>query len=563
MQATPSFMTAGRRSVNLLREKEMEFSAIGRIAVLSVPLLAVGTGCHAISGKRSCDATESYAQCETTCESLECDAKSQLPWKRAKFVNEEEPNPKKKSADAKRDSKINADGCQPDKERKPLIKRIGDKANLESDNEAIKTAAKIKREEDLAAQKIKAIKYLGMMGCCCYDKDGSVEKALLDALDDCTPVVRMTTVQVLGGCICGKEQSRTCCTEKIVAKLADLAWGVDDKGQYKEPSEEIRQWAAYVAQTCCPGGVYPTMPEESKPVETPLPIEGAPKSNSVPSPTPVPGTDQASLVNPKIDQRAARPADALVANLLSPDEALRLETIRVVEQAVLDGWEFADDEPDANGDTVVLTLRRLAYGFHRSGEWIERSDAVRTAAATALPHVAPEQIVLNRPFVIALPGAEVPSSEAVGAIPVAQVATVVAEPRVIPEAAAVEAMAPAAPAVVAPPQAIAQPVAPANLPDVAAPSAAPAVTSAGQPVSGQVEVVDTVSGTAMIRLPNGAQPRSGSRVLVYHRYVLGRVKAVGEFEVTDSAPGLTTIRSVAGTSMLKIATGDSATVYVQ
>ncbi len=540
---------------------------------MSVPLVAVGTGCHAISGKRTCDATS--GQCETTCESLECDAADQkVPWKRAKFVNEDEPDPKKKSAEAKRDSRINTDGCHPDKERKPLIKRIGDKTNLESDNEAIKVAAKIKREEDLAAQKIKAIKYLGMMGCCCYDKDGKVEKALLEALDDCTPVVRMATVQVLGGCICGKEQSRTCCTEKIVAKLADLAWGVDDKGMYKEPSEEIRQWAAYVAQTCCPGGVYPTLQEEQKPIEgTPVPIEGAPKVDGVPapSPTPVPSADQASFENPKIDQRAARPADALVANLLSPDEDLRLGTIREVEKAAVDGWNFSDDEPDVNGDTVVLTVRRLAYGFCRGGVWVEPSEAVRSAASSVLLQIDPQQVVLNRPFLIDTPGEPVSAgtSVAAGRSTSAQAAE---DLRPIPDAP-VTVVTPQPVAVeIRPSEPIVAQASPAALPEYSAAELSPVVpaaqpvavaTASGQPVNGSVEVVDAVAGTAMIRLPNNVVPRSGSRVLVYHRYVLGRLKSVGEFEVTEAAPGLSTIRSVAGTSMLKIATGDAATVYVQ
>jgi hypothetical protein len=60
-------------------------------------------------------------------------------------------------------------------------------ANLESQNPALKAAAKVKSEEDLAPQKIKAIKYLATIGCGCYP---GVREALLAALDDCTESVR-------------------------------------------------------------------------------------------------------------------------------------------------------------------------------------------------------------------------------------------------------------------------------------------------------------------------------------------------------------------------------------
>jgi len=54
------------------------------------------------------------------------------------------------------DSLVNRSGKHPKLERKPPVKRIADPANLESDNPAIKAAAEIKKEEDLAKQKIKA-----------------------------------------------------------------------------------------------------------------------------------------------------------------------------------------------------------------------------------------------------------------------------------------------------------------------------------------------------------------------------------------------------------------------
>ncbi len=86
-----------------------------------------------------------------------------------------------------KDAHINKKGDKPCKERVPPLKRIADPANLESQNPAIKEAAKVKADEDLAPQKIKAIKYLATVGCGCYP---GVREALLAGLDDCTEEVR-------------------------------------------------------------------------------------------------------------------------------------------------------------------------------------------------------------------------------------------------------------------------------------------------------------------------------------------------------------------------------------
>ena len=48
--------------------------------------------------------------------------------------------------------------------KKPPLKPLADAANLESQNPAIKAAAEIKAEEDLAPQKVKAIRYLATIG---------------------------------------------------------------------------------------------------------------------------------------------------------------------------------------------------------------------------------------------------------------------------------------------------------------------------------------------------------------------------------------------------------------
>jgi len=105
----------------------------------------------------------------------------------------------------------NRGGNFPEAERKPPLKTIADPANLASDNAAIKKAAEIKAQEDLAAQKIKAIKYLGEIGCGgCYK---GVDKALAEALGDCTEAVRYEAVKaVLSASACGENE----CIKKCV-----------------------------------------------------------------------------------------------------------------------------------------------------------------------------------------------------------------------------------------------------------------------------------------------------------------------------------------------------------
>lgn len=109
------------------------------------------------------------------------------------------------------DAVRNRGGNFPEFERKPRLKTLADPANLASDNAAIKKAAEIKAQEDLAAQKIKAIKYLGEIGCGgCYK---GVDKALAEALGDCTEAVRYEAVKaVLAASACGENE----CIKKCV-----------------------------------------------------------------------------------------------------------------------------------------------------------------------------------------------------------------------------------------------------------------------------------------------------------------------------------------------------------
>ena len=210
------------------------------------------------------------------------------------------------------DNRRNRRGNNPQRERKPPLKRIADPENLESPNKAIKAAAEIKQQEDLAPQKIKALKYLAEIGCGCYDKDGKVEAAILEGLADCTEDVRMTAVETvielatncdadaaygsqgctnkrqkrrqerqgkLGECakkfssiVCGrKDQCQkkggssccgSCCTAKIAEYLSKMAYE-EECGCWFEPSAAVRAKAREALGVCpCPRVDCPE-PEET------------------------------------------------------------------------------------------------------------------------------------------------------------------------------------------------------------------------------------------------------------------------------------------------------------
>ena len=187
---------------------------------------------------------------------------------------------------ALRDSTINRSGRFPGLEKKPPLLKIADPANLKPEKpEMIKVAAKIKAEQDQKKQKLKAIKFLADVNCGCYNKDDAVAKAFLAALDDCDPDVRTAAIEGLskaaGNCSkCRTGCETTCCTEDIYKKLQDVAFGVDDKGCFKEPVIEIRKAAAALVKKC--------------PCPTPKPLE------EIPAPSPY---EVEELVTPPFEDR--------------------------------------------------------------------------------------------------------------------------------------------------------------------------------------------------------------------------------------------------------------------
>ncbi|HWA96974.1 MAG TPA: hypothetical protein VG713_00715 [Pirellulales bacterium] len=208
-----------------------------------------------------------------------------------------------------RDVLTNRNGNRPGRERKPPLRRIGDPANLQSKNPAIKTAAEIKNEEDLKKQKIKAIKYLATIGCGCYP---GVKEALLAALDDCTEEVRLEAAKAFAqaaGNICAV-CAKTCCDAESRAKLADVAFGMDDQGCYKESSPQVRAAALRALNAC--GGPPPVV--QGEPVEVPVPVEPREIPNApAPPPQVNPGvrSKQPASKNQSVEVVAPQETDAV------------------------------------------------------------------------------------------------------------------------------------------------------------------------------------------------------------------------------------------------------------
>jgi hypothetical protein len=177
-----------------------------------------------------------------------------------------------------RDGTANRFGNRPNKEVKPPLKALADPANLKSDVPAIKAAAEIKAQQDLAPQKIKAIKYLAMIGCGCY---GGVAEALQAALEDCVEEVRFAAAEALGSAMGNQCEfcQRSCCTPELSAKMYERAYGQDENGCFLEPSDRVRAALARVVALC---------PPESMEVLDGLP---PPVFDTVPGTQPLPPVD--------------------------------------------------------------------------------------------------------------------------------------------------------------------------------------------------------------------------------------------------------------------------------
>lgn len=208
-----------------------------------------------------------------------------------------------------RGATTNRRGNFPGREPTPPLKAIADPRNLEPGNgPAINKAAQIKQQEDLAPQKIKALKYLATIGCGCYP---GVEDAFAKSLkfgDECTEEVRYEAAKAMrkaaeNNCaVCGKS---CCCTAEMMQLLSDIATGKDDDGCFLEPSPRVREAACEALMAC----------------RRRVPVSPAPVA-PVPAVPPGPGPQEFIPTQPTPEEitpprtTAARPGEGLMDDIL-------------------------------------------------------------------------------------------------------------------------------------------------------------------------------------------------------------------------------------------------------
>jgi len=163
----------------------------------------------------------------------------------------------------------------------PPLTALADPANVNSPVPAVAAAASVKAEENAAPQKIKALLYLGSVGCGgCYP---DVEKALLAGLDDCTEQVRFTAVSVLAATSrnrCRYCDSGRCCSRDVRKKLQSMATEFNKNGCHKEPSARVRRMARIALDQCCCETI-----EDVLQLDPEIPQEGPSSEIDLPSPS--------------------------------------------------------------------------------------------------------------------------------------------------------------------------------------------------------------------------------------------------------------------------------------
>ena len=423
-----------------------------------------------------------------------------------------------------RDNRINRRGNNPQLERKPLLKAIADPANLESDNPAIKRAAEVKQAEDMAPQKIKAIKYLAKMGCGCYDKDGSITDALLQALnpvEECTPDVRLATIEAIteaveeSECPCGSCGMTCCCNEKIAMALSKSAYERTDDGCYYEPNAEIREAAANLLKICCPGRGPVNIIE--------MPQNGGPE------------------VGPEVPETPDNPP--------VPDDVTRLPQTDVIARLRAQGIEVHEL-------VVAPAPTQLA----------PTSEAVVEIVEPALIEDSIEQPIeiSEETIEVAAPVEAAPIEEDYEGV------VELAAPPMLPVTRL--AAAPAQPAKLAAPVAanadkqVSFQKAPAKA-QLQMPRSMARQTPVAQPQAqqkrvarGQVAHVDARNGVVHLQFGGNASMPVGTKLTVFHDYLTGRA-ALGEIEVVQSSAGAAIARPVGLAKVWKIARGDEAIAH--
>ncbi len=506
-----------------------------------------------------------------------------------------------------RDGLVNKHGFFPGLERKPKLLRIGDPALAGVDNAAIKKAQQIKAEEDLAPQKIKAIKYLAKMGCgTCYK---GVDEAMLEAMKDCTEKVRLTAVKAIGKTGNKKcpQCDNSCCSEKITEQLAKIAYerDPDHPDCWYEPSKRVREAAKEAIKGCCQGG---PLPVEQVPAEPPAiepesrePQQAEPEAKQAeagsstlnePVDPNVYGADAYGDTHAYGDRGAYSDSVSVEPPAIASDDVVGSE--RVVELPATesrsvwvsdhDGVEAARSRPvdsyqpieptdgiadnGAADEDVVEPLPQLPNVVEQPSDSPtirQPSTLTLRAQRPALQFAAPAKIQPQLAKTSA--GLSQPSS----LIPVSHGRPAQAPKRMAPKRVAQERVAPKRVLSLDPIRNMKSliPIAtfipqprPTAVKKTSATKASARKTPARQKEArsaggarGTVARVSIAAGTVQVRFRSGHVPRIGSLVHVSHQYLLNRAE-LGELEIIAVGSTMATARPIGGMKLSRIQSGD-------
>jgi hypothetical protein len=277
------------------------------------------------------------------------------------------------------DSLVNRRGNFPNCERNPPLLRIADPALAQVDNAAIKKAQQIKAEEDLAPQKIKAIKYLASLGCQkCYR---GIEEAMIESLKDCTESVRYETVKALGEIPDQKCPAcdNDCCSETITEELAKMAYerDPDHPDCWFEPSARVRRAAIETLRVCCSGRQPPL--DAASPAGAPTDVRrDIPREGPDPVGPPMEGGQSADAELRFVPRKVEPDYDVAMELHVAPRRDVTLDTA---------------PDPNAERSVVVTSFRqdsRRAVNL--------RDTAVRGAEhveETPVEHASPRRVALS------------------------------------------------------------------------------------------------------------------------------------------------------------------------
>ncbi len=479
-----------------------------------------------------------------------------------------------------RDHVLNIHGNHPGLEAKPPIKALADPANLASENLAIKTAAKIKQEEDKAQQKIKGIKYLADIGCGCYNVNGEITDALLDALDDCTEEVRYAAVKAIGEAAKGEQcencKQKSCCSEKIVKRLAKIGWEKNDQGCWVEPSERVREAAQKAACVCCPGReFYPQIgptPVNGDNGETP--VNGDNGETPELETSPDPNTETPDTLDPTVPEQPDENASARRRHPLAgrPTQAHKAApSYRVTDRSKTE-TQRVTDRPKTG--TLRVTDRSKTDEALRQLVQFKGITKDTAASASAKPKPKsvgePVLITVSDRYAKALPA---PAGATLATRQPTKAMTTPSAPRgLVARWVSVTDRSSKANAADGKDRAGASPQ-PVRITQVqrlstdksASPVKSFVASASGrekpdktknEPARGFIQHIDRTSGIAQVQLDDKdvALPR-GTRLKVFHRYITG-LMSLGEVEVVGSSKGSAQVRPVGYIRMSKVSRGD-------